>query len=76
MQWADMFLLSIIKRGGGEYKLLLLILGMYTDGVSSEEQSLFIIERHCFSDLVEGLSTQCPCGKTSAPWVLESVVQV
>ena len=27
-------------------------------------------------DLVEGLSTQCPCGMTSAPWVLEFVVQV
>ena len=51
-------------------------LGMYTDGASSEEQSFFIMERHCSSDLVEGLSTQCPYGMTSAPWVLESVVQV
>lgn len=49
--------------------------GIYTDGASSEEQSFFIAERLCFSDLVEGLSTQCPCGVTSAPWVLESVVQ-
>ena len=48
-------------------------LGMYTDDASSEEQSFFITERHC---LVEGLSTQCPCGMTSAPWVLESVVQI
>ena len=59
-----------IYKYSSEYKLLLLILGMYTDGASSEEQSLFITERHCFSDLVEGLS------KTSAPWVLESVVQI
>lgn len=48
-------------------------IGIYTDGASSEEQSLFVTERHCLSDLVEGLTTQCPC---RAPWVLESVVQV
>lgn len=51
-------------------------IGIYTDGASSEEQSLFVTERHCLSDLVEGLTTQCPCGVTRAPWVLESVVQV
>ena len=49
---------------------------MYTDGASPEEQSFFVTERHCFSDLVEGLATQCPCGMVKAPWVLESVVQV
>lgn len=50
--------------------------GMYTDGASSEEQSFFVTERNCFSDLVEGLGTPCPCGMMRAPWVLESVVQV
>ena len=40
---------------------------MYTDGASFEEQSLCITERYFFSDLVEGLSTQCPCGKMSDP---------
>ena len=65
-----------IYKYSSEYKLLLLNFGMYTDGASSEEQSLFITERYCFSDLVEGLSTQCSCGKTSAPWVLELVVQI
>ena len=34
------------------------VLGIYTDGASSEEQSLFVTERHCLSDLVEGLATQ------------------
>ena len=33
-------------------------------------------ERCCFSDLIEGLSSACPCGLTIKPWALESVMQV
>ena len=35
-----------------------------------------LTERCCFSDLVEGLSSPCPCGLTVKPWTIESVVQV
>ncbi len=49
--------------------------GMYEDGASSEEQSLFVSERHCFSDLVSGLTSPCRCGATRL-WKVESVIQV
>ena len=49
---------------------------MYTSDATPDEQSMFITEKHCFSDLVSGLATPCPCGMTRAPWTLESVVQV
>lgn len=41
-----------------------------------EDQALFVTERCCFSDLVEGLSSPCPCGLTTKPWAVESVMQV
>ena len=41
--------------------------GMYTDGASPDEQSLFVTERHCFTDLAKGLATQCPCGLMTTP---------
>ena len=49
---------------------------MYVDAGSPSDQSMFITERHCFSDLVSGLSSPCPCGMTRAPWTLEQCVQV
>jgi hypothetical protein len=66
--------MTLVYSKSSEYKLLSLILGTYTDSASFENKQL-ITERHCFSDLVEGLSMQCPYGMTSAPWVLESTVQ-
>ena len=41
-----------------------------------EDQSMFITEKSCFTDLVKGLSSSCPCGLTMKPWQLESVTQV
>ena len=41
-----------------------------------EDQALFVTERCCLSNLVEGLASPCPCGLTIKPWALESVIQV
>ena len=50
--------------------------GVYISDKHPEDQALFVTERCCFSDLVEGLSSPCPCGLTIKPWALESVMQV
>lgn len=50
--------------------------GVYVGDNSPEDQSLFVTERCCFSDLLDGLSSLCPCGMTIMPWALESVIQV
>lgn len=51
---------------------------MYLGDDSPEEQSesVFFTERHCLYDLLEGVSSSCPCGMTRKAWMLESVVQV
>ena len=49
---------------------------VYISDELCEDQALFVTERCCFSDLVEGLSSPCPCGLTIKPWALESVTQV
>ena len=58
----------------------LYILGVYVSDENHEDQALFVTERCCFSDLVEGLSSPlsspCPCGLTVKPWAAKSVVQV
>ena len=36
--------------------------GMYKDDSSSDGQSFFVAEKHCFTDLVKGLATPCQCG--------------
>ena len=41
-----------------------------------EDQALFVTERCCLSNLVEGLASPCPCGLTIKPWALESDIQV
>lgn len=46
------------------------------DDSQSDAQSLFITERHTFTDLMEGLASPCPCGMTRNPWMLESLTQV
>ena len=50
--------------------------GVYISDENPEDQDLFVTEKCCFFDLVEGLSSPCPCGLTMKPWALESVVQV
>ena len=37
---------------------------------------MLLTERHCLHDLVRGLESACPCGKSSSPWAISSVVQV
>lgn len=51
-------------------------IGVYVRDEHHEDQALFVTERCCFSDLVEGLSSPCPCGLTTKPWAVESVMQV
>ena len=47
---------------------LLLCVGIYTGDVSSKEVGLFVAERGCFSNLLQGLYTPCSCGLTFNPW--------
>ena len=54
---------------------LFFLAGVYTENESANDELLFITERHCLSDLINGVSTPCNCG-TRNPWVLESAVQV
>ena len=49
--------------------------GVYTHDDSPSNQSMLLTERHCFADLVTGLSSPCPCGMTRVPWTLEDFVQ-
>ena len=51
-------------------------IGVYISDDHPEDQALFVSERCCFSDLVEGLSSPCPCGLTMKPWAPESFIQV
>ncbi|XP_064401110.1 uncharacterized protein LOC135347149 [Halichondria panicea] len=48
--------------------------GMYKND-TSDGQQLFATEYHCFTDLVKGLATPCPCGVTRSPWEVQSIVQ-
>lgn len=50
--------------------------GIYTSNATPEEEAAFLTERHCLVDLIDGLKTPCPCGKSSNPWIIDSVVQV
>lgn len=59
------------------YKCLYIIgVYVYVSDEHHEGQALFVTERCRFSDLVEGLSSPCPCGLTVKLWVVESVIQV
>ena len=51
-------------------------IGVYVGDEHHEDETLFLTERCCFSDLVEGLSSACPCGLTIKPWAVKSVIQV
>ncbi len=50
--------------------------GVYIGNEYPEEEGMFITERHCFSDLLEGVTSPCPCGMTHKAWMLESLKQV
>ena len=49
---------------------------MFTGNETPVDEFAFLSERYCLSDLVVGLRTPCPCGRTNNPWNMESVVQV
>ena len=49
---------------------------MYNGNDSPDDEAMFLTERHCFFDLLEGVASVCDCGLSLKPWVLESVVQV
>ena len=49
---------------------------MYVGDEHPEDQAMFVSEKCCFTDLVNGLSSPCLCGLTMKPWQLESVTQV
>ena len=51
-------------------------IGVYVSDEHQEDQALFVTEECCFSDLVEGLCSPCPCGLTIKPWAVESIKQV
>ena len=50
--------------------------GVYVGDEHPEDQAMFVSEKCCFTDLVNGLSSPCLCGLTMKPWQLESVTQV
>ena len=37
---------------------------------------MFVTERCCFSDLIDGLYSPCSCGMSVKTWALESIIQV
>jgi hypothetical protein len=50
--------------------------GVYVGDECPEDRAMFVTEKCCFTDLVNGLSSPCLCGQTMKPWQLESVTQV
>ena len=50
--------------------------GVYVGDKCPEDQAMFVAEKCCFADLVNGLSSPCLCGLTMKLWELESVTQV
>lgn len=50
--------------------------GIYNGNQPSEEESMFLTELHCFSDLLEGITSPCLCGMTRQAWMLQSLVKV
>ena len=52
-------------------------LGIYVGvGPTPEDEAAFLTERHCLTDLLEGMKSPCPCGISHNAWTLSSVVQV
>ena len=50
--------------------------GVYTGDATTQDQDTFLVERHCLTDLLDGLKSVCCCGMASNPWRLHSFVQV
>lgn len=68
--------LSVCRLHISHFEVCIYHIGVYISDEHPEDQALFVTERCCFTDLVEGLSSPCPCGLTIRPWALESVMQV
>ena len=49
---------------------------MFGGNNSPEDEAMFLVEKHCFVDLQEGLMSSCVCGMTQKLWILKSIVQV
>ena len=47
---------------------------MLAGDFDDERQSLFVVERKAFTDLISGLVSHCPCAETSC-WRLHSWIQ-
>ena len=47
---------------------------MYQDNPrpNPEEEEAFLTEKHCFTDLLDGMKTPCPCGISHNAWLLSS----
>ena len=45
--------------------------GMYNGDNTPEDQALLVTERCCFSNLLEGLYSPCPCEVTAKRWVID-----
>ena len=50
--------------------------GVYTGDATTQDQDTSLVERHCLTDLLDGLKSVCCCGMASNPWLLHSFVQV
>ena len=53
------------------------LLGVFVgnDSPNHEDEAAFLTERHCLTDLLEGLKLPCPCGISHNAWALSTVVQ-
>ena len=76
------------QRNSGEYIIMyattstkvlgnfIACIGVYTGDATTQDQDTFLVERHCLTDLLDGLKSVCCCGMASNPWRLHSFVQV
>ena len=60
----------------GTVQLLLYMKGVYTEGMHTLDQYLFVCELTAFSALCQGLVKPCVCHWTSPKWEICSTVQV
>ena len=50
--------------------------GIYVGTSAPDQETCFLTERYCLQDLLKGLETPCPCGKSCNAWKCSSVLQV
>ena len=67
--------MSVCRQHISYFQVYIHHIGVYISYEYREDQAMFVTERCCFSYLVEGLSSPCPCGLMIKPWALESVTQ-